>query len=242
MNSVRSDAVADTSPDISDADYAAFIASINRFGLDLGQKMADANKLTQQNIVYSPLSVSYALSMTYAGASTSTAAEFKSVLGDGFAAGVFHQGANRLARELASRATSRAPTGRNTHKLELNLADGLFLERTFELEPPFLELLGREYDAGVFHQDFLHAPDPSRIQVNDWVAVQTRGKITDLLAPGTVTEDTRLILVNALYFYGTWLTAFDPSRSRGELSATVRLRATSADDAWRDPRTVRLHQ
>ena len=56
------------------------------------------------------------------------------MLGDTFAPGVFHQGANRLARVLASRATSRAATNGNAHKLELNLADGLFLDRTFELE------------------------------------------------------------------------------------------------------------
>ncbi|HEY2735878.1 MAG TPA: serpin family protein, partial [Polyangiales bacterium] len=76
---------------ISDSDYATFIAHLDQFGLDLGQKMASENQLTTGNLNYSPLSVSYAQAMTYAGARGDTASEMKSVLGDSFADGVFHQ-------------------------------------------------------------------------------------------------------------------------------------------------------
>jgi hypothetical protein len=119
----RSMIAPDTTTAISDSDYATFIAHLDQFGLDLGQKMASENQLTTGNLNYSPLSVSYAQAMTYAGARGDTASEMKSVLGDSFADGVFHQGANRLMRELASGVTSGPDSGGNAHRLDWSLVD-----------------------------------------------------------------------------------------------------------------------
>jgi serpin B len=59
--------------------------------------------------------------------------------------------------------------------------------------------------------DFVHGYEPARIAINDWVEKQTKDKIQDLLPQGSVTDMTRLVLVNALYFYGSWLTPFPHS-------------------------------
>jgi serpin B len=202
---------ADTTPAISDDDYATFIAHLDQFGLDLGQKMASENQLTTGNLIYSPLSVAYALAMTYAGARADTASEMKTVLGDSFADGVFHRGANKLARVLASRVTSQSGSDGNVHRLEWNLADSIFVEQTLELQPAFLDLLSSEYDSGVRQVDFKHAFEVARLTINDWVAGQTKDKIVDLLPMGSLDERTRVVLVNALYFYGTWAIPFKPS-------------------------------
>jgi len=194
---------ADTAPAVSESDYASFIDHLNQFGLELGQKQAAANDFTTKNLVYSPLSASYALGMTYAGARGTTADEMKKVLGDSFAAGVFHKSANRLARELASRVTVNMD-----RKIELSLADALFVENTFALEPAFLETMARDYDTGVFREDFIRAFEPARMHINTWVAKQTRDRIQDLLPMGSLDESTRLVLVNALYFYGSWAIPF----------------------------------
>jgi serpin B len=112
---------------------------------------------------------------------------------------------------LTSRVTSRPDSNGNAHKLELNLADALFVERSLQLKPDFLDLLSRDNDSGVHQQDFKTAYEPARTAINDWVSDQTKGKIKDLFAMGTITEQTRLVLVNALYFYGTWTTPFKQS-------------------------------
>ncbi|GCC16350.1 hypothetical protein chiPu_0022565, partial [Chiloscyllium punctatum] len=39
-------------------------------------------------------------------------------------------------------------------------------------------------------------------------------KIKDLLAEGSVDSDTRLVLVNAIYFKGTWAKTFDEQDTR----------------------------
>lgn len=40
------------------------------------------------------------------------------------------------------------------------------------------------------------------------------GKIRDILQPGTVTEMTRLALVNAIYFKGKWNHVFNPEDTK----------------------------
>lgn len=203
----RSSMPANNAPAITDGDYQAFISHINKFGLDLGQQVSGGEYKTT-NLIYSPLSATVALGMTYAGAKGQTASEMKTVLGDSFAAGVFHTAANKLVRELASRATSTSAPNGDALKLELNLADSIFVDRTVTLQTPFLDVLSREYDSGVRRLDFIHEFEAARMTINDWVEEQTKDKIQDLLPMGSITDMTRLVLVNALYFYGSWATPF----------------------------------
>jgi serpin B len=46
--------------------------------------------------------------------------------------------------------------------------------------------------------------EKARQTVNRWVVENTKGKITDLLPPGVLQTDTRLVVTNAVYFKGTW--------------------------------------
>jgi serpin B len=221
----RSSLAADTAPQVAGSDYSAFISQINKFGLDLGQQYVSSNTLAERNVIYSPLSVTVALGMTYAGAKGQTASEMKSTLGDTFAEGVFHTANNRLARELASRITSRPDSDGNSHKIELNLADAIFVDHTITLQQPFLDILSRDYDSGVRRVDFIQDFEPARLSINAWVQEQTKDRIQDLLPQGSVTELTRLVLVNAIYFYGSWSAPF---RSSATHDAAFNLLAGSA--------------
>ena len=106
------------------------------------------------------------------------------------------------------RETSRTDDNGKMHKVELNLVDSIFVERTLMLESAFLDLLGREYDSGVRQVDFKHAFEPARMEINDWVAGETKDRIKDLLPNGSIDAFTRIVLVNALYFYGSWRAPF----------------------------------
>ena len=48
--------------------------------------------------------------------------------------------------------------------------------------------------------------------MNDWVSNATRQLIRDLLPPGSVTSQTRLILANAVYFHAEWQNKFHTIR------------------------------
>ncbi|CAD7694714.1 unnamed protein product, partial [Ostreobium quekettii] len=45
--------------------------------------------------------------------------------------------------------------------------------------------------------------------INDWVSNQTNGFIDDLISPGQLDSSTLMVLVNALFFKGTWELRFE---------------------------------
>ena len=217
----RSDLPAITTPDINDADYAAFIGDTNGFGLELGQRLAERDGTAANNGVFSPVSVSLALGMTYAGAAGDTLAAMKATLRDNLASGRYHVAHNRLLRDLGSRAYSGTDGMGNALRLELSPANSVWAERTVVLGKPFLDVLGQQYDSGVMRVSFLDQAEAARLAINGWVAARTHDRIQDLLLPADVTPATRIVLVNALYFYGSWLTLFDATLTRPAVFHTL---------------------
>ncbi|MCK4399666.1 serpin family protein, partial [Candidatus Bathyarchaeota archaeon] len=49
----------------------------------------------------------------------------------------------------------------------------------------------------------------SRVTINDWVEEKTNDRIKDLFPPNSMLVDARLVLTNAIYFKGDWVTMFD---------------------------------
>lgn len=64
--------------------------------------------------------------------------------------------------------------------------------------------------------DFQGDPHGARGRINQTVADQTAGKITDLFPRDTITRDTRLVLTNALYLKAEWAQAFPGDRTAEE--------------------------
>ena len=64
-----------------------------------------------------------------------------------------------------------------------------------------------------FHSDYKHLLDRldegTEGKINAWVMQKTNDKIKDLLSQSDVDSQTKLVLVNAIYFYGDWATAFE---------------------------------
>jgi serpin B len=126
----------------------------------------------------------------------------------------------------------------------LSVANRLFGERSHPFRDAFLAATRDELGAELEPLDFASAPDPSRVHINDWVLAQTHERIRDLLPGGSITTDTRLVLVNAVYFHGRWARPFEPTstqparfRVNGTTDAVVPTmhatggRYTHADDA-----------
>ncbi|NLF78047.1 MAG: serpin family protein, partial [Chloroflexi bacterium] len=59
-------------------------------------------------------------------------------------------------------------------------------------------------------------PDEAREAINAWIEDETEDKIQDMLGPGSVTTDTRMVLVNAIYFNGSWLNSFEESATQDD--------------------------
>ena len=52
-------------------------------------------------------------------------------------------------------------------------------------------------------------PEGAQRSINQWVERKSNDKIKQLLPPGSVTADTKVVLANVLHFRSRWQRAFD---------------------------------
>jgi len=175
------------------------------------------------NLFFSPASIQLAFSMAAGGARGETAAQMQSVLGSD---GTIHEkNAAQLRRwdTLANPAVdpnraAQSPEMQRYDESELarkrillNVVNRLWAQKGKALRADYTTLLKDKYRAPVAQVDFEHAPEPSRVEINKWVSTETKKKIPELLAKKTISEATRLVLVNAIYFKATWAQQFTKS-------------------------------
>jgi serpin B len=161
--------------------------------------------LTEQaaDTVFSPASVASALAMALCGARGRTAAELARTL---HAADSPEAAAERL-RSLSALLRDVTAEGSVT----LRAPDTIWVQSGLPLRPEFTSRLG---DAAWAAADFARAPDQARAEINRAIAAQTEGKITDLLARGTIGALTRLVLANAVYLKASWAEPFAQQATR----------------------------
>jgi serpin B len=162
------------------------------------------------NLVLSPYSVAVALAMTLPGAGGRTAAEMRDVLGADDDAR-FHGGLNALTAHIEGLAGRQKRGDGSEAELELDTANQLFGQQGVAWERGYLDVLAREYGAGVRTVDFQNAHEQARVLINTWVAGRTQGRIPKLIPAGALGDLTRLVLVNALYLKAPWEFPFEKS-------------------------------
>jgi len=191
-------AMADT-----DNDLKVVSQGINKFSFDLYKKLKDENK--EENLFYSPASISIALAMTYAGARGDTEKQMANVLNFTLPQDRLHPAYSKLIENLKS-----------NKDYELIIANALWLQKDYKFLQKFLNTMEKYYKGGFNEVDYAANPEGARIKINDWVSRETKEKIKDILKPEDITRLTRLVLTNAIYFKGKWQTEFDKKSTRDE--------------------------
>ena len=191
-------------PEVSDEAITSLGGGLQGFAFDFYDQLP-----AEENIIFSPYSIAQAFSMLYAGARGGTAEEIAAVLGF-LPQGDQHPAFNRLDLQVRDQVTN---PGDDAEPFELNIANSAWTQPGFSIEQAFLETLGRHYGAGIYEVDFSSDPDAAAERINDWVADETEERIPELLSPGFVKPTTRLVLANAIYFKGLWLSPFSPSQT-----------------------------
>ena len=174
-------------------------AATGAFGLDLMHAMGGS-----ENLVLSPDSVATALAMAGSGAAGQTAAQIASVLHlktpSSFTAIGALQGTIASEQAAAAQGDPKAPT--------LDLANALFLQGGFPLNPAFVSGLQEHFGAGPQSVDFKGDLSGSLKTINEWVSDHTNGIIGQLFE--SLPEKTRLVLADAVYLKASWLYPFTP--------------------------------
>lgn len=151
------------------------------------------------NSFFSPFSIRAALGMALAGARGETAAQIRAALGGAGDSDEIHEELTSLFRRLNS-----GPGG--TH--ELAVANSLWSQTGAPVVSQFQELIARYYAGSFQPTDFRNDAEGARHAINSWIAARTKARIRNLIPPGMLHADSRLVLANAVYFKGKWSSPF----------------------------------
>jgi len=187
-----------TSPEVSEADMTTLVDGNSTFAFNLYQALKEEDG----NLFYSPYSISLALAMTYAGARGETAQQMADTLYFALSQDRLHPAFNRLDIELSQRG--EGAKGKDGEGFRLNIVNAIWGQKDYQFLTAFLDLLAENYGAGLRILDFVNAPEESRVAINNWVSDQTEGRIEDLIPQGLISDLTRLVLTNAIYFNAAW--------------------------------------
>ncbi len=169
----------------------------NQFAFDLFKAISPSH---DENLVISPFSISTALAMTYAGADGSTAEEMARTL-------YFYSGQERFHEDFSAWMNSIRERGKTKDKLQI--ANSLWPQEDYPFREDFINLIKEYYESALFKVNYRGDREQIRQRINSWVKDNTNQLITNLIKPGVLTDDTRLVLVNAIYFLSDWKIAFD---------------------------------
>ncbi|XP_053458798.1 corticosteroid-binding globulin-like [Nycticebus coucang] len=157
-----------------------------------------------KNIFISPVSISMALAMLSLGTCGHTRTQLLQGLGFNLTEMTeveIHQSFRHLHHLLEESATS----------LEMTMGNALFFDCSLELLETFLTDIRHFYDSEALATDFQEWDRASR-QINEYVQNKTQGKIFNLFSE--LDSSAILILINYIFFKGTWTQPFDPESTR----------------------------
>ncbi|XP_077289191.1 uncharacterized protein LOC143913344 isoform X2 [Arctopsyche grandis] len=174
----------------------SFSKRLNNFDVQLLRDTAET--ATSSNFMISPASIKSVLIMIYEGARGNTAEEIKSVL-----------------RLPADQAETRNLLNVYLSKLQVQTpgvivesANKVFLSNRYNVNQDYEAVLSDMYRSKVDRIDF-GQPNTAANVINNWVSGTTHGHISELVDGASLDPNTILMLANALYFKGTWESAFD---------------------------------
>src|SRR3989338_4426927 len=173
------------------------VAANNKFAFNL---YAELDKSQNENIFYSPYSISAALAMTYEGAKGQTADEIKSV---------FHFPESSILKPNFAAIYNEINKKDKSYKL--STGNALWVQQDYKFLDEYLSNVEKYYGGKAANVDFVRETEKSRQTINTFIEEQTNNKIKDLIPPGILDASTAMVLTNAIYFKGTWTWEFDKS-------------------------------
>jgi serpin B len=182
-------------------DKAAVVQGNTEFAFDLYGKL----RQEKGNLFLSPYSISTALAMTTNGARANTLSQMEKTLRFPVEQDRLHRAFGALLQD------SKAGKG-----YQLSVANALWCQINYPILDGFLKSNETYYAGTPTGVDFLGKTEEARRTINAWVEKQTQDKIKELLKPDVLSQDTRVVLTNAIYFKGDWASKFKKEATRDE--------------------------
>jgi serine protease inhibitor len=186
------------------------ITANNQFSFDLYKELSKS----EENIFFSPYSISSALAMTYEGAKGKTADEMKAV---------FHFPDSNILRPNFAAVYNDINSGSTDY--QLRTGNALWVQKDYPLLADYASTVEKYYGGKAANLDFMKETESSRQTINSFIEQQTNNRIKDLIPKGMVDPMTRLVLTNAIYFKGTWKWEFDDTLEEDFNTPTIKVKA-----------------
>jgi serpin B len=173
------------------AGVAALVEANNNFSLGLYSQIS---KGANDNIFFSPWSISDAMAMVYEGARGDTANQIQYVF--------------NFSEDSATRRSSFAKMlniiNKGNGRYDLYNANAIWLQKNYTFLVDYKNIISRYYLGEINNLDFVSDSSVSINQINGWISDHTNKRITQIVSHEDVNELTRAVLTNAIYFNGKW--------------------------------------
>lgn len=186
------------------------------FAFDLYHQLASEQ---DGNLIFSPYSISLNMALLYAGAKGETAEQMAKVLHFNLPQEQFHAAFKDLDLSLKrTQDEPLVPTPTIEYvnpavDLTLTIANGLWAQRGLPFNDDYQRTIRNNYGVDVNPVDFAGDPEGAQQTISHWVEENTRGRIKNMPAQGSITSQTRLALINAIYFKGEWSIPFNTRKT-----------------------------
>ena len=170
--------------------------SFNSFDVNLFNKLCESSD-DSENIFFSPMSISLALSVLLVGSNERTKQQLEEALG-----------VENDKQLLSNLKALNDVLNSNSDGLQIKLANSVFPSKTFEMVAKYKSDLESAFKCQMQTLDYMSNAEKSKTIINDWVASCTNGKIKNLFMG--MDPDTACVLVSCIYSKGDWLNKFNP--------------------------------
>jgi len=184
---------------LSENQAEVLVLASNSLGFQLYQEIKNG----EDNVVFSPYSLSIGLGMVYAGADGSTQSQMARVLKFPLRTESIGHSFNLLTKALSK------DSRRGNDELTLNIANSLWIQRGQPLLPLFSKSIVDDYRGLLKSVDFIAHAEEVRQEINTWIKDRTQGKIPQLFNRGEIPNITRMLLISTIYMKGKWLQPFN---------------------------------
>ncbi|KAM9093432.1 LOW QUALITY PROTEIN: serpin A12 [Megaptera novaeangliae] len=171
------------------------------FGLKLFKKLSFNSP--DNNILFSPGSISMAFAMLCLGAQDSTLADTKEAFNfRNIPKKDLHEGFHYLIHRL----------NQANQDSKIRLGNAWFINQKLKPQKKFLTDVKNLYKADTVPTNFQNSENAQ--QINDYVSVKTQWRINNLIKK--IDPDTVMLLINHVFFQARWQHEFDPKATKEE--------------------------
>ena len=183
----------------------------NAFSFNLLTQVATTEE--QENVVLSPLSASMLLGMLMNGADGETLAQIQAVTGFGAEATI--EDINAYYKQLIEVLPNLDAY------TNVGIANGIWVKDEFPVYEAFMQACKQNFDAQAKNVPTF-VDDKVLKDINDFAAQHTNNRINQIINRGMVSEQTMMVLLNALYFKALWKDKFDKNYTLQQTFTTLK--------------------